>query len=72
MKIPAGMPPQQAEALLAYMQANPEVAKAANKQALQMLKSPGLAQQFMNMQVRCMACMHAGGHGRDAGSCCPC
>ena len=32
VKIPPGMPPAQAEALLAYLQANPEAAKAAHAQ----------------------------------------
>ncbi|GFH22021.1 flagellar associated protein, partial [Haematococcus lacustris] len=40
------MPPQQAQALLEYLKANPEAAKEAQ----QVLKNPGMAQAFMNMQ----------------------
>ncbi|KAJ9513860.1 hypothetical protein QJQ45_020940, partial [Haematococcus lacustris] len=46
------MPPQQAQALLEYLKANPEAAKEVFSQAQQVLKNPGMAQAFMNMQVR--------------------
>ncbi|KAJ9514023.1 hypothetical protein QJQ45_021090, partial [Haematococcus lacustris] len=44
------MPPQQAQALLEYLKANPEAAKEVFSQAQQVLKNPGMAQAFMNMQ----------------------
>uniref|UniRef100_A0A7R9VDV6 Uncharacterized protein n=1 Tax=Chlamydomonas euryale TaxID=1486919 RepID=A0A7R9VDV6_9CHLO len=46
-KIPANMPPVQAQALVAYLQQNPEVAKKAHEQAQAMLKTPGMASAFL-------------------------
>jgi hypothetical protein len=47
------MTPQQAAGVIAYLQSNPEAAKAAHQQAQAMLQSPGLASQMTNMmQVR--------------------
>ncbi|KAJ9513358.1 hypothetical protein QJQ45_001393 [Haematococcus lacustris] len=43
---------QEAQALLEYLKANPEAAKEVFSQAQQVLKNPGMAQAFMNMQVR--------------------
>ena len=54
LQIPPGMPPQQAQALLAYLQANPDAAKAGLAQAQLMLQTPGLAEAFLGMQVRHM------------------
>lgn len=51
VKIPPGMPANQAQALLAYLEANPEAAKAALSQAQQLMKNPGLANAFMNMSA---------------------
>jgi len=50
IKIPEGMPPVQAQALLAYLQSNPEAAKAAAAQAQNMLRTPGMAQAMLNMR----------------------
>ncbi|KAG1677482.1 hypothetical protein FOA52_001938 [Chlamydomonas sp. UWO 241] len=47
VKIPEGMPPLQAQALMEYMQANQDVAKRAHEQAQHMLKTPGMAEAFM-------------------------
>jgi hypothetical protein len=52
VKIPPGMPAEQAQGLLAYLQANPEAARAAWAQAQSLLANPSLANAFMNMQVR--------------------
>lgn len=49
IKIPEGMPPVQAKALVAYLQQNPDVAKKAHEQAQHMLKTPGMAQAFMQV-----------------------
>jgi hypothetical protein len=43
------MPPAQQQALLQYLQANPEAAKQALAQASEIMKTPGLAQQFISM-----------------------
>eukprot|EP00199_Chlamydomonas_sp_CCMP681_P002826 CAMPEP_0119108878 /NCGR_PEP_ID=MMETSP1180-20130426/15945_1 /TAXON_ID=3052 ORGANISM="Chlamydomonas cf sp, Strain CCMP681" /NCGR_SAMPLE_ID=MMETSP1180 /ASSEMBLY_ACC=CAM_ASM_000741 /LENGTH=305 /DNA_ID=CAMNT_0007094551 /DNA_START=17 /DNA_END=934 /DNA_ORIENTATION=+ len=50
VKIPEGMPTHQAQALLAYLQANPEAAKQVHAQAQEMMKTPGMAQAFLGMQ----------------------
>lgn len=52
VKIPAGMPSHQAQALIEYLKQNPEQAKQVQEQAMQMLKTPGMASAFLNMQVR--------------------
>lgn len=51
IKIPPGMPPAQAQALMAYLEANPDAAKAAMGQAQQIMQNPALAQAFLNMNV---------------------
>jgi hypothetical protein len=57
VKIPPGMPADQAQGIIAYLQANPEAAKAAWAQAQSLLATPGLANAFVNMQVRpCVGC----------------
>ncbi|KAF6255784.1 flagellar associated protein [Scenedesmus sp. NREL 46B-D3] len=50
VKIPPGMPAEQAQGIMAYLQANPEAAKAAWAQAQSLLATPGLANAFVNMQ----------------------
>jgi hypothetical protein len=45
------MPAHQAQALIEYLKANPEAAKQVQEQAKQILKTPGMASAFMNMQV---------------------
>jgi hypothetical protein len=45
------MPAEQAQGIIAYLQANPEAAKAAWAQAQSLLATPGLANAFVNMQV---------------------
>jgi hypothetical protein len=61
VKIPPGMPADQAQGIIAYLQANPEAAKAAWAQAQSLLATPGLANAFVNMQVGAR-----GGGGRAA------
>lgn len=51
MKLPPGMPADQAQGILAYLKSNPEAAKAAWAQAQSIMQSPGLANAFINMQV---------------------
>jgi hypothetical protein len=46
------MPAHQAQALIEYLKANPEAAKQVQEQAKQILKTPGMASAFMNMQVK--------------------
>lgn len=50
VKIPPGMPAEQAQGIIAYLSANPEAAKAAWAQAQSLLATPGLANAFVNMQ----------------------
>lgn len=47
-KMPSYMPPAQQKALLQYLQANPEAAKQALAQAGEIMKTPGMAQQFIS------------------------
>jgi len=50
VKIPPGMPADAARGIIEYLKANPEAAKAAWGQAQSMLKTPGLANAFLNMR----------------------
>jgi hypothetical protein len=43
------MPADAAKGIIEYLKANPEAAKAAWGQAQSMLKTPGLANAFLNM-----------------------
>ena len=43
------MPADAARGIIEYLKANPEAAKAAWGQAQSMLKTPGLANAFLNM-----------------------
>ena len=45
------MPTAQAQALVAYLKANPAAAKQAYEQAQAMLKNPAMSQAFTNMMV---------------------
>lgn len=64
MKIPPHMPPEQAQMLMEFLRSNPDAAKQVYEQAKVMMKSPGLANAFLNMQVggllglawACVAC----------------
>ena len=71
MKIPPGMPKAQAEAVVDYLKSNPEAARMAAEQAKEIMKTPGLAQAYLNMQVRVCAgvrgCACAGGGGQGGG-----
>ena len=49
--MPSYLPPVQQQALLQYLQANPEAAKQALEQANEIMKTPGLAQQYMTMNA---------------------
>lgn len=51
MKIPPGMPADQAQGILTLLKTNPDAAKAAWAQAQAILQNPGLANAFVNMQV---------------------
>jgi hypothetical protein len=51
VKLPPGMPADQAQGILTYLKTNPEAAKAAWAQAQAIMQSPGLANQFINMSV---------------------
>ncbi|GAX83187.1 hypothetical protein CEUSTIGMA_g10613.t1 [Chlamydomonas eustigma] len=51
IKLPQGMSPVQAQALLTYLKCNPEAAKTAAAQAQQILKNPSLASAFKNMHA---------------------
>lgn len=51
LKLPPGMPADQAQGILTYLKTNPEAAKAAWAQAQAIMQSPGLANQFINMSV---------------------
>lgn len=50
VRIPPGMPKEQAEGIIAYLKANPEAAKAAWQQAQAIMQNPGLSNAFINMQ----------------------
>lgn len=52
VRIPPGMPADQAAGIIEYLKANPEAAKAAWGQAQAIMQNPGLANAFVNMQVR--------------------
>lgn len=51
VRIPPGMPAEQAAGIIEYLKANPEAAKAAWAQAQAIMQNPGLANAFVNMQV---------------------
>jgi len=51
VKLPPGMPADQAQGILTYLKTNPDAAKAAWAQAQAIMQSPGLANAFINMQV---------------------
>eukprot|EP01026_Neomeris_dumetosa_P001159 TRINITY_DN102887_c0_g1_i2.p1 TRINITY_DN102887_c0_g1~~TRINITY_DN102887_c0_g1_i2.p1 ORF type:complete len:260 (-),score=65.54 TRINITY_DN102887_c0_g1_i2:263-1042(-) len=54
-KVPVGLPPgvdpAQAEAVVNYLQSNPEAAKAAFAQAQELMKDPVMAQQLVQAQI---------------------
>jgi hypothetical protein len=45
------MPPEQAQALMQFLQTNPDAARQAYQQAQAMMKSPSMAKAFLNLQV---------------------
>eukprot|EP00878_Enallax_costatus_P019643 GHUV01020726.1.p2 GENE.GHUV01020726.1~~GHUV01020726.1.p2 ORF type:complete len:126 (+),score=28.72 GHUV01020726.1:339-716(+) len=51
VRIPPGMPAEQAAGIIEYLKANPEAAKAAWSHAQAIMQNPGLANAFINMQV---------------------
>ncbi|GLC70734.1 hypothetical protein PLESTF_001027700 [Pleodorina starrii] len=51
IKIPPGMPAAQAQALVAYLKANPAAAKAAYEQAQMVMRNPAMANAFTNMMA---------------------
>jgi hypothetical protein len=51
MKIPPHMPPEQAQMLMQFLRSNPDAAKQVFEQAKVMMKSPAMANAFLNLQV---------------------
>eukprot|EP00879_Flechtneria_rotunda_P011121 GHRR01011618.1.p1 GENE.GHRR01011618.1~~GHRR01011618.1.p1 ORF type:complete len:304 (+),score=115.86 GHRR01011618.1:124-1035(+) len=52
VRIPPGMPAEQAQGIIDFLKANPEAAKGAWSQAQQILQTPGLANAFLGMQTQ--------------------